>query len=116
MSRRTETHLVSACLDTLRKLGIFAWRNNSGAAMLPGRGGAMMPVRFGLKGSSDILGIIDGGRFLAVECKQPKKYPTKEQRAFLAAVKDHGGCALVVRSVDDLIDGLRNEIRKGLPR
>lgn len=110
MKRRTETHIVSACLDTLAKHGIFAWRNNTTGVYDPVR--KRFRTFTGLKGVSDILGVMNGGRLLAVECKHGRGTLTKEQRAFLSAVADRGGVAMVVRSVDELIEGLK-EAKRG---
>lgn len=63
-------------------------------------------------GSSDIVGIKEVeitadmvgqkiGVFTAIEVKQPRGYPSKEQRAFLAMVEGMGGLAGVARSADD---------------
>lgn len=105
----TETDLVKTCLGYLDIKGIDAWRNNSGAVVVPGSPGRKRRcIRYGKKGSSDILGMVPDGRFLAVECKRKGKYPTKEQRAFLAMVKRNNGIALLVRDVDDLIRGLED--------
>lgn len=109
MKRRTETQLVSACLDMLAIHGIFAWRNNTTGVYDPTRSRFR---RFtGMKGVSDILGVMNGGRLLAVECKHGWGTLTKEQRAFLSAVADRGGLAMVVRSVDELIEGLKEAKR-----
>ncbi|MDR0731206.1 MAG: VRR-NUC domain-containing protein, partial [Treponema sp.] len=56
----------------------------------------------GLKGSSDILGLLPGGRFLAVECKAPDGRLSPEQRQFLADIKAQGGLAIVARSCRDI--------------
>ncbi len=111
MAKRTtpEGQVLRACLDYLALAKIRAWRNNTGA--LPDATGR--PVRFGLAGSSDILGVLPGGRncspgrFLAVECKAPGGRTTDLQDQFLASVTQAGGLALVVRSMDDLRRGLR---------
>jgi len=99
----SETALVKACLEYLRLIGCFVWRNNTG--MLYNKAGR--PVAFGKVGSSDILGMLPGGRFLAVECKVGRGQVTKLQRAFLDEVRVMGGLAIVVRdSVDSLVDRL----------
>lgn len=105
--RSPESAVLRACLDYLAVRGIMAWRNNSGLAMMRGRGGKPQPVRFGKKGSSDILGVLPGGRLLAVECKASDGKPTDEQIAFLDRVRAAGGVAILARSLDDLIAGLR---------
>lgn len=56
-------------------------------------------VRFGKKGMSDLLGILEGGYFLAIEVKSAKGKLTEEQENFLAMVNRFGGCGIVARSV-----------------
>jgi hypothetical protein len=95
--------LVKACLDYLALRGVFAWRsNNTGIWDAKKR-----CWRFhGLKGVSDIHGVLDGGRFLAVECKEGRGQLTEEQRYYLAIVNELGGLGLVVCSVGELIGAL----------
>lgn len=71
-----EGAVVRSCLDYLAVRGIMAWRNNSGATHTERKDGSRGFVRFGRVGSADILGVLPGGRFLAVECKAPRGYPT----------------------------------------
>jgi hypothetical protein len=61
----------------------------------------------GLKGVSDILGILPPrsklpGRSLAVEVKRRGKEPKPERREFVANVTRNGGVAMWVTSVADL--------------
>lgn len=66
----------------------------------------------GLAGVSDILGVLPGGQFLAIEIKRPKtrnhpkSYCTKHQKEFISKIRELGGVALVVRSVDELKEAL----------
>lgn len=131
LTKRPEGEIVTAILGYLKtRRDVVAWRVNSGMAMMPGRGGKPMPVRFGgMKGMSDVIGWrkyddVDGGasacvpplyhgceashiaRFLAIEVKRPGQKPTPEQQAFLDLVKAHGGIAFVARSIDDVMKEL----------
>lgn len=45
------------------------------------------------KGVSDIVGMLRGGRFFAIEVKRPDEKPTAEQAAFLALVREAGGAS-----------------------
>ncbi|HEY1189323.1 MAG TPA: hypothetical protein VGE74_16845 [Gemmata sp.] len=56
---------MAQCLEWLAQLRIYAWRNNTGSCKT--RQGHF--IRYGQVGSSDVLGILPGGRFLAFECK-----------------------------------------------
>ena len=65
-------------------------------------------MRFGKKGSSDILGILPGGRLLCVECKaQNGGRLSPEQKQFIADVQEMGALALVVRGWNELDKALR---------
>jgi hypothetical protein len=72
-------------------------RMNTGAMKLDNR-----YVKFAFKGCSDIIGQLKDGRFLAIEVKREKKYPSAEQNAFLGMVNLNGGYACYVQSVDRL--------------
>lgn len=103
-----ETDLVKSCLQICQWSNVVsdAWRNNTGAAVLPGKGGAPRPVYFGRKGVSDILGITATGRFLAIECKMPRGSLSHHQKNFLARVHEAGGVALVIRDTAELLAAL----------
>jgi hypothetical protein len=96
-----EGAVLSAILEYLEIRGVFAWRNNTGAVKVEAQHGARF-VRFGKKGSSDILGVLDDSRFLAIEVKGPKGKATFEQLDFLAEVAKRGGVAFVARSIEDV--------------
>jgi hypothetical protein len=99
-----ESEVKRVCLEYLSLRGIYAWLNNTGALPV----GDKRFIRFGLKGSSDIIGILPGGRFLAVECKSETGRLSPAQRDFLEAVQAHGGLAVVARSHEDLANALRD--------
>lgn len=63
-------------------------------------------MSFGYPGSSDILGILSGGRFLAVECKSATGVQSDKQKEFQARIEANGGLYLLVRSVADLERGI----------
>jgi hypothetical protein len=109
MKAPRETDLVRSCLNLLHAVGVFAWRNNTGAVVLRD-GQKRRFFRAGLVGSSDIIGVLPGsGRMLAVECKQPGGRVTAGQRAFLDLVAAAGGAALVVSDLRQLEEFLRGE-------
>lgn len=51
-------------------------------------------------GIPDIIGIWKG-RFLAIEVKAPKSYPSPDQRAVIERINQEGGIAFVARSIAD---------------
>ena len=59
-------------------------------------------MRFGLKGSPDIIGILSSGRFLGVECKSPKGRQTPDQVDFQRRCEAQYGLYVLTKSVADL--------------
>lgn len=97
-----EGQIVTDILAYLKAIRIYAWRQNTGAVKANGR-----MVQYGKIGSSDILGILPDGRFLAIECKYGKAEPTEAQRFFIEVINSQGGIAFVARSVDDVERALK---------
>jgi hypothetical protein len=95
-----EAVMLRQVLDLLHLRGIFAWRNHTTGIWDPTR--RRFRANAGLRGVADVLGVLPGGRFLAVECKGPRGRLTEEQVAFLDNVVKAGGVALVVKDVKEL--------------
>lgn len=91
-------HPIRVALNCIH--GVRVWRNNVG--MLEDRNGR--PVRYGLAiGSADLVGLVRCGlwaRFFALEVKRPGHRPTEEQHAWLKTVRELGGFACVVETVE----------------
>jgi hypothetical protein len=98
-----ENRVKAEVMKYLKLRHIYCWSNPSGAVRI--RPGKFMS--FGLKGSSDILGVLPGGRFLAVEVKAQGGRLSPEQRQFLETIRGLGGLPLVVRSWKELDAELR---------
>jgi hypothetical protein len=100
-----ESGVLKAVLATLEMHPKVAWvaRINSGMFHVEQRF-----IKAGFKGCSDILGMLKGGRLLAVECKSSTGKETQDQEAFGARVAAGGGLYIVARSVDDVMDGLKS--------
>lgn len=59
-------------------------------------------IEFGFSGLSDIIGQLKlDGRILAIEVKSAGGQVSPSQAAFLDLVRQHGGVAGVVRSIED---------------
>ena len=99
MKKNPHTILVNA-VEKLAKLKkhVFIWRNNTGAGMMGPR-----YVTFGLKGSSDFIGLSSDGRFLCLECKTGEARQNYDQKMFQKRIEELGGRYYVVRSIDDAI-------------
>jgi hypothetical protein len=94
-----EGRLLRRIVEALRgESDLLVWRNTVGVGEHDGR-----RVTYGLAlGSSDLIGLLaPRGRFVALEVKTPDGRLTEHQARFLERVRQHGGIAAVVRSVDE---------------
>jgi hypothetical protein len=101
----SENQVVNSCLRYLIMLGVFAWRNNSGAYKTESGN----YIRYGCKGSPDIIGMNKAGKWIGIECKSGKNQQQESQKAFQQRVEANSGIYIVARSVDDL-HARQNEI------
>jgi len=102
--------LVQDILITLSQLShVRIWANSTGI------GRALTDdervIKFGLKGSADIIGIIGDeknplGRFLAIEVKTGTGKQRPEQKAFQKMILSRGGLYILARSVKDALEGV----------
>lgn len=79
------------------------WRVNSGAHVV-GQGASRRFIKYhDITGCSDLIGILSGGRWLAVEVKRPstKGQATDAQLGFLNRIREAGGVAFVASSADE---------------
>jgi len=101
-----ESDIQRAILELLAYRRIFAVRVNVG--MVPtGAAGKSAWRKSTMKGMADIIGVLPGGRFLAIEVKAPGGKATAEQQEFLDAVNKAGGAAFVARSTREVEAYLR---------
>lgn len=82
-----EKDIVAAILRLLKKRPrCFAWKTHGGM--------------YGTAGIPDIIACV-GGRFVALEVKQPGGKPTRLQEITLGKVRASGGIAAVVTSMEE---------------
>ena len=91
---------------------VMSWRQNSGSVRIldpkyPNQTPRYLKVTWNYKGEpvngiSDIVGVLNDGRFLAIEVKRPKGKPTKAQQFFIDLVNEAGGLAFVARSLEEV--------------
>ena len=91
-----ESDVLAETMLALSRIGALVMRNNSGAL----RDAHGRLVRFGMKGSADIIAC-HSGRFVAVECKREGKRQSRYQGGYAAAVMAAGGIYVVVSSKED---------------
>lgn len=105
----TEAQIQKQVLEYLTLRGHFAFRvNTMGVPMWDGKsfkGFRPSPM----KGVADILGVrgkpargVPAGQAFAIEVKDKKGKPSKEQVAFLEEVNRKGGLGIVARSIEDV--------------
>ena len=64
-------------------------------------------IRFGVVGAGDLFSLKDGN-FHSWEIKKPSGRTTESQELWKQDILDHGGNAYVVRSLDEVIEILKN--------
>ncbi len=67
------------------------------------------PVKYSVTGSADILGILKGGRAIAIEVKMPGENLDPDQITWRDMFIRFGGLHIVARSVGDVYDALADE-------
>jgi hypothetical protein len=81
-----------------QNLGMF-WANATGAGTSP----SGEWIRYGLIGSSDIIGVLNSGRAIFIEVKTGKATQSPQQLKFEAAIKARNGLYFVARSVQNVL-------------
>lgn len=100
--------LVDGVLLLLGALPVCrVWKNATGAVKTQ-----TGFIKFGLKGSADIMGITSDGIMLGIECKSGKARLSKYQLAFKHMVDMMGGRYYVCRDPDDIYEVINS---LGLP-
>lgn len=95
-------------LTFLREIGIFAWQNKSIGVFDRKRNQFLMPkTTFAIRGTSDILGILPDGRFLAIEVKNKQGKLSQAQLEFIRVIQANHGVAFVSRSVTQTFEQLK---------
>jgi hypothetical protein len=104
-----ETNILQLCRLAAAECGATVFRNNVGKLKdINGRW-----VEFGLVvGSSDLIGWLPDGRFLAIETKVPGKKPSPQQYKFIDAVNKAGGVAFWADNPDTVKKTLTDTIKK----
>ena len=116
--KESESQIVSACLELLAYKNILAFRVNNTGIFDPSK--KVFRSFHGMKGVSDILGILPklytgrSGVFFSCEVKREGGVISEAQRAFIQEVANHGGIAIVVHSVEELEDDLKEIMQDNL--
>jgi hypothetical protein len=88
--------LIAQIVTYLNALGAFVWPNRTGAYK---RGGVWIP--YGKPGSGDIIGMLEDGRFITVECKIRKDRHRDKQKEFALLTEQHKGIYIICKSFEE---------------
>lgn len=91
-----EKYVLKECLEYLAYRPGFYWRNQTGALKAENR-----YVRFGAKGSPDIIGVFHG-RFVGIECKGSGGKLSEDQKHFGDMITHCGGMYVVAYGFEDI--------------
>jgi len=111
-NKQSEANISNEIQIALSDAGCLIFRNNVGC--LPDRAGR--PVRYGVggNGGSDLIGICEDGKFLAIEVKTALGQPTDAQLNFIKAVQRQGGRAGIARSAAEAVEIACNGLPRGI--
>lgn len=103
MQEATEQQIQKAISDylKLKKVIIFKHRN---VGIYKKDTGKYIPLSYGERGISDLIGCTNSGRFIAVEVKRKGGKATEDQISFLERIKQAGGIAFLAHSIDDVVE------------
>jgi len=105
---KPESLIQKEIMLALSQAGCMVWRNNTGSYKDGDRF-----IRYGLcKGSSDIVGLTNGGVFIAVEVKSATGRVSNDQINFIDNVRRKNGISFVARSADEAIKLLQEALNK----
>lgn len=115
----SEAEVMKALTQYLDIMHINWWRNNSGSYENNGR-----YIKFGKKGSSDILAVYPGehktghgrGRIWCIEAKKPGGLLSDDQVAFLKGIRGSGGVVTVAEGVMDIERQLNEQAAPNTPK
>ena len=100
-----ETNIQKQILDYLHLKGYVAFKHRN-VGIYKRKTDHYIPLSFGERGISDIIGCTKKGIFFAIEVKRPKGKLTLEQREFLDRVNQKGGIGILADCLEQVIDFL----------
>jgi len=107
VAKTSTNNLTQQCIKILWAKGWQVWRNNNAGVYDPTKN--VFRANSTVKGISDIIGFNKkNGRFIAVEIKTGRDKLSPEQKLFLDYVNKSGGIGWEIRSLDELIEKLKN--------
>jgi hypothetical protein len=107
IKKQPESSVVKACICWLYRHGCDVIRNNTGTAVrkyVRQSDGKELTyrIRYGKKGSGDIIACSPYGRWIEIETKSEDGTLSDEQLKRQFAIISRGGVYIIARSIDDL--------------
>lgn len=94
--------MVNVIIEELLYKKVMVWRSNNVPTFDVTKQIFRRMPKFAMKGVSDIVGVLPGGRALFIEVKKPKGYASKFQKDFLIRASRAGALAFIARSPQDV--------------
>jgi len=91
-------------MDYLAIRGAQVIRNNTGLLFIKDENGKSRAIKTGSPGSPDLIAFLPEGRVLCIECKSKKGKLSDLQKAFIEKMRKNKHEAVVVRSLEDLME------------
>jgi|ERR1035437_4716669 hypothetical protein len=104
---KPEQSIQRQILEYLNWKHIFCWKVTTTGIFVQSRN-TWIPNQ--APGVSDILGVLKGGRILAIEVKSPKGRASPQQQRFIDNINENGGLAFVARSIEEVESKLNDNI------
>ena len=98
----SEPEIQNSICEYLELRGHFFWRSNNIPVYDPTRKCYRKMPKYAMNGVPDIIVVGKEGSFIGLEVKQPKRYLSKDQKAFKEICESKGGRYHLVRSIDDV--------------
>jgi len=103
--KEKEKDVQRSILDYLELIGAFYYRNNSGAMVAEYKGKKRL-LRFGAKGSPDII-VVKNGLYIGVEVKGTDGKQSEDQMDFARRLIKAGGEYILAHSLDSFVEQFR---------
>lgn len=103
MDKVSEKEIQKSILDYLSIKKIVAWRTNSGLQFSNYKGKEYV-TRLAPRGTPDIIGFSNDGRFIGIEVKKPGGIVSEEQQYFIDKLNRSGGTGIIAYSLDDVMN------------
>ena len=98
----SENAVTNEILEYLAWKGIYAWKNKNIPTFDPKRNVFRRAGKYEIRGVSDIIGVMQNGTILCIECKTGYNKASDVQNEFIDNINKAGGIAFVAYGIDDV--------------